>query len=288
MRPDEVRWSHPAPDVSGERRIDVKWLGTAGYELRCGEHTVLIDPYITRVGLWSFLTRPIRTDEALVERVVPRADAILVGHSHFDHVLDVPSIALRTGARVVGSASTANLVRACGVPADRIVECSGGEELEVGPFRIRVIPSEHSRFGLGGRVPYAGEIPCSCELPMKGSDYKCGQVLSYTIRVGGVTLYHAGSANLIDDRIDERDVDLLLVCISGRHATEKFVPRLLSRVQPRRVMPMHYDDFFRPLDRDMKLLPLTRFGRLVDEIQAFDKQIEIATLPMQGSLSLAV
>lgn len=288
MRPDDLRWTHAAPTVEPARRVDVKWLGTAGYELRCGDHVVLIDPYLTRVGLWSFLTRPIRSDEELVRRIVPRADAVLVGHSHFDHVLDVPAIARHTGARVVGSASTANLMRATGVAEDRIVECQGGEELEVGPFRVRVIASEHSRFGLGGRVPYAGEIPCSCELPMKGSDYRCGQVLSYAIRVGAVTLYHAGSANLIDDRIDVADVDLLLVCISGRHATERFVPRLLSRVQPRRVMPMHYDDFFRPLGRQMRLLPLTRFGRLVDEIQAFDKQIEIATLPMEGSLSLAV
>ncbi|GMV38912.1 MAG: hypothetical protein AMXMBFR64_06280 [Myxococcales bacterium] len=288
MRPDELRWTHAVPDLPDARRVDVKWLGTAGYELRCGDHVILIDPYVTRVGLWGFLTGPIRSDEALASRVVPVADAILVGHSHFDHVLDVPAIARATGARVIGSSSTANLMRSAGLPEAQITPCSGGEELEVGPFRVRVVPSEHSRFALGGRVPYAGEIPCSCDLPMRGKDYKCGQVLSYSIRVGGVTLYHAGSANLLDDAIQDRDVDLLLVCISGRQATERFVPRLLSRVQPRRVMPMHYDDFFRPLDRDMKLLPMTRFGRLVDEIQAFDKQIEIATLPLSGSLSLAI
>lgn len=288
MRPDELRWSHAAPDVSAERRLDVKWLGTAGYELRCGDHVLLIDPYITRVGLLRFLTRPIRSDEELVRRVVPAADAILVGHSHFDHVLDVPAIARATGARVIGSESTANLMRAAGLPEEQLRPCSGGEELEVGPFRVRVVPSEHSRFALGGRVPYAGEIPCSCDLPMHGSDYKCGQVLSFSVRVGGVTLYHAGSANLIDDAVQDKDVDLLLVCISGRQATERFVPRLLGRVQPRRVMPMHYDDFFRPLERDMKVLPMTRFGRLVDEIQTFDKQIEIATLPLSGSLSLAM
>lgn len=285
MHPDDFRHQGGAlPEA--RRRLEVRWLGTAGYELRCDGHTILIDPYVTRSGLWAFLTGPIRSDEALVASMVTDADAVFVGHSHFDHVLDVPTVAKRTGARVYGSVSTANLMRTAGVSEGQIAECHGGEEVEVGPFRVRMVPSEHSRFALGGKVPYAGDIPCSCELPMRGNQYLCGQVFSFDIRVCGVRLYHAGSANLIDDSVPKGETDLVLMCISGRHATEGFVPRLLRRLEPRVVMPMHYDNFFRPVDRDMLMLPLTRFGQLVDDVQWFDRQIELATLPMLGSLSI--
>ena len=43
-----------------------------------------------------------------------RAGLILVGHSHFDHLGDVPWIAKRTGARIAGSRTTALLSRAYG------------------------------------------------------------------------------------------------------------------------------------------------------------------------------
>jgi L-ascorbate metabolism protein UlaG (beta-lactamase superfamily) len=91
----------------------------------------------------------------------------------------------------------------------------------------------------------------------------------------------------VDDAIPAGGVDVLLMCISGRHATDGFVPRLLRRVEPRIVMPMHYDNFFRRADAKMTLLPLTRFGRLVDEVHAFDRQAEVATLPVNGSFSIA-
>ena len=35
-----------------------------------------------------------------------RADDVLVGHAHMDHVLDAPSLCMRTGARLIGSPST--------------------------------------------------------------------------------------------------------------------------------------------------------------------------------------
>ncbi|MEZ4266692.1 MAG: MBL fold metallo-hydrolase [Myxococcota bacterium] len=286
MHPDDFI---AAPSANATSRIlpaglSVRWLGTAGFELKAQGTTLLIDPYLTRVGLGAYLRGPIRPDVERIAREVPEADAIVVGHSHFDHVMDVPDIARRTGARVIGSRSTANLMQASGIPASQVTLCEGGEVIEVGPFKITMIPSEHSRFALGGKVPYAGDIPCSCELPVRGSGYKCGQVFGIAVELGGFCAYHMGSANLIDDAIIHKDIDLFLMGISGRHATDNYIPRVLRRLAPRAVLPMHYDNFFRDAARPMKLLPLTRFGRFVDEVTGFDQQITIRTLSIGGSL----
>lgn len=259
----------------------VRWLGCAGFELtHPSGATLLIDPYLTRAGLSRLVgRRRVAPDEARLARELPRADGIVVGHSHFDHVLDVPAIARRTGARVFGSRSTVNLLRAGGVDDGQIVECRGGETFEVGPFTVTLVPSLHSRF-LFGRVPYPGDIPCSCELPTRLSAYRCGDVFGVAVEVDGARLYHLGSAELIDGAVPAglRGADVFLMGISGRQATERYVPRALGAVQPRLVVPMHYDDFFRPVDRPMRLLPLTRFGRYVDECRAFDPQLEVGTL----------
>jgi L-ascorbate metabolism protein UlaG (beta-lactamase superfamily) len=270
------------PGEPGRRAVSIRWLGTAGYELVCDGVTLLIDPYLTRVSLRQFAFGRLRPDLARIQAEIRGADAILVGHSHFDHVMDVPAIAQLTGARVYGSRSTANLMKAAGLPDAQVVECAGGEIFEVGPFRVRMVPSVHSKF-LFGRVPYEGEIPCSCEIPMRGSDYRCGQVFSLAVTVDGRTIYHAGSADLIDDQIAERDVDLVLMCIAARFYTDRFIPRLLDKLRPRVVMPTHYDNLFRSADRPMTLLPKIAFGEFVDEVHGFDRQIEIATIPIGGT-----
>src|SRR5271157_115056 len=120
MRPSDVRF---APDALGNPArsdgVRVVWLGTAGFAIESGGFVVLIDPYVTRASFVS-LFAPLRPDLRAIARHVPRADAIIVGHTHFDHALDVPAIAQRTGARVFGSRSAAALCRASGVPEDRV------------------------------------------------------------------------------------------------------------------------------------------------------------------------
>ncbi len=282
--------AHPRLADQNAGRLSIRWLGTAGYELHCDGFTLLIDPYLTRAGLGRVVAGKLHPDTATIDREIRGADAILVGHSHFDHVLDVPYIATRTGATVYGSRSTANLMASAGLPADRIVTFEAGRvaEFEIGPFRVAAVPSVHSKFVLG-RVPQPGDIPCTCELPMSGRGYRCGDVFSFAIRVAGIDLYHLGSADLVDDlvTVGPDGVDVLLMCIAARFATPDFAARALRATQPRLVMPMHYDNFLRPLDRPLQLLPRTQFGRLVDEIGAFDREMSVRTLPLGGRIDLS-
>lgn len=287
MEPRDFQWSGGRVSATASRReVRVRWLGTAGYELVCDGTRLLIDPYITRAPLRQLLFGPIRPDEPAIRRALPSVDGVLVGHSHFDHVMDVPAIAKYSGARVWGSTSTANLLRAHGISEKQIVKCSGGEEFDVGPFRVTIVRTVHSRFGLGGKVPLPGDIPCSCELPLQGRDYRCGQVFGFSIKVDGYTIYHWGSADLVEEEIKENDIDLLLMCIAARHATEQYIPRLLGRLRPRLVMPTHYDNLFRAISKPMTLLPLTRFGQFVDDVHTFDRDITIGTVPLNGSVIL--
>lgn len=89
------------------------------------------DPYLSRPNL----DEPIVPDAEAIARHAPaRADLILIGHSHVDHLLDAPAIALRSGAEVLGSESTTMVGLASGVPAARLITVKGGE---VSPARLR-------------------------------------------------------------------------------------------------------------------------------------------------------
>src|SRR5262245_40922305 len=125
--------------------VRVTWLGTAGFAIEHDGHVLLLDPYLTRASLSRCLLAPLRADAALAQRLVPRADAIVLSHTHFDHALDTPLIARQTGARVFGSRSAVHLCRSHRLP-DAQLECVESEaagairEVEAGPFRLTFWP----------------------------------------------------------------------------------------------------------------------------------------------------
>ena len=80
----------------------------------------------------------------VIDAHIQRADFILVHHSHFDHVMDVPYIAKKTGATVIGRESSTNLAAASGIGRDKLIAVRGGEDFQFPTFSVRVIPSLHS------------------------------------------------------------------------------------------------------------------------------------------------
>jgi L-ascorbate metabolism protein UlaG (beta-lactamase superfamily) len=274
--------------------IAVRWLGTAGFEIRYGAHVLLIDPYVTRASLRRCLVAPLSSDGEIVRAKLPRADAIVVGHTHFDHALDVPAIARSTGALVYGSRSAASLCRASGIASSRIVdveeELRGGGpwESEIGPFHLRFFPSAHSRLVLG-RVPFPGEIDDCEAVPMRLHHYKCGAVFGVEITVGGRTLHHLGSAELVEAALHRgarRPIDVLLLCVAGWTKSQRFPERALSAFSPRAILLSHWDDFFQPLDRAARPLPRIELPRFVDRLRAEARDVPIATLPLLGETQL--
>ena len=141
----------------GAAGVSFKWFGTNGWEITFGNKTILVDPWFNRFES-GFLQnkldhdRLLPNDTALIDQHVKKADQILIGHGHWDHMADVPYIAKKTGAMVVGSETHANIMRAAGVAEGKIVQVKGGEYMQFDGYSIEVFPSVHS---MGGTKKYA-------------------------------------------------------------------------------------------------------------------------------------
>src|SRR5947207_987336 len=111
----------PAYDVAMEVTLD--WLGVSTFRLTVGDLVIFLDGYLDRV--------PAAPPVGLTTAEVERADYVLVGHSHFDHLRGVERIAAQTGATVVASHESVRIMDGCGVAEDRLTAVAGGEAVRL-------------------------------------------------------------------------------------------------------------------------------------------------------------
>ena len=156
--------------------VELEWFGVSTFRLRAGETVIFLDAYLDRV--------PAAAPVGLASREVREADAVLVGHSHFDHLHGAQFIAAGTGATIVGSHETVRLMEQAGVPGDQLTPAAGGELIQLGPaVRARVLPSLHSCVWAGGTP--AGQAP---ERGLSQQDREQRLAASRTARAGRASL----------------------------------------------------------------------------------------------------
>ena len=274
----QLAWAATTRRVALPRGLSLTWLGTAGFRIEYQGSVIWIDPYVTRLPLGALVRRRVvPSDPAAIARWVDRADAILVGHTHFDHALDVPAIANQTGCTVYGSRSLQHLMGLHGL-AQRTTVVEPRRAYEVGPFRFHFVPSVHSKLQLGLAIPYSGELTCEHVDELVPQAYRCGQVWGVCIEVAGLRIYHQGSADLIEAEIVDRGVDLFLCGISGRRFTPSYVARILRALAPGAVIATHFDDFFRPLDQPTRFSFNVNLAGFAEEAHAASREVPVHTL----------
>jgi L-ascorbate metabolism protein UlaG (beta-lactamase superfamily) len=269
----------PRARSGADASLLVRWLGTASHVIETATTRIAIDPFVSRPSIARVATSRLTPDDAeLGMRFGARLDAILCGHSHYDHLLDAPLLARAHGAKLVGSASTCAFGRAAGVPESLLVEVpSGGRMVAIGDLMVRFVPSLHGRIALG-RVPFPGEVRDVSRLPARVHEYRMGGAFGIHLRTAdGVTLYHNGSADLVDAELDGIQADVMLVGLAGRKATRDYVARLVRALSPRVIVPTHHDAFFAPLDRGLHLLPGVDLDGFVSEARSLAPRARLVT-----------
>ncbi len=248
--------------------LSLRYLGVSGYEVSDGVTTVLLDPTPTRPPPLSLLL-PLEPDEALGARECPRADVILVNHTHHDHALDVPAIANRTGALVVGSQSTVNLARSRGVTKTQVVHA--GNRLTIGTFRIDVGRSRHTRIA-GIEQPMSGVVAEDAG-KLWFWQYALDETLFYRLEANGTSIWWHPTSTWAEGEIsvDGPGAGTLIVGVTGEAQTSTKAKGLVSAARPRFVLPTHYDNFFQPWEKGLALMPgldLPAARRAFEEVDA--------------------
>lgn len=247
----------PAAPGAGLR---VTFLGVSTLLFDDGETAILTDGFFTRPGKAATFFGQVAPDIPVIEQTLKRAGiaklaAVIPVHSHYDHAMDSPAVAERTGALLVGSKSTAMIGRGWGLPEDRIRIVRDGETLTFGKFRVTMILSVHFPHPIA-----RGEIEAPIKPPVHSFAYRDGGAYSIVIEHEGRSLLVQGSAGFVDGVLDKSRADVVFLGIGGLGTKDDpyrdaYWRQVVAPVKPRRIIPIHWDDFSFPLDQPLKPLP---------------------------------
>ncbi|MGW3891980.1 MBL fold metallo-hydrolase [Micromonospora chokoriensis] len=263
----------PTPSARRKGAVSFRWWGTAGWRVDIGDRTVLVDPFLSRIdtGLFRGAFNPakaltVRTD--VIDPRVDRATTVLVTHTHWDHFMDVPYIAKRTGARVFGTLTAYHLGLAYELPSTQLSAVKGGEVLDFGDHSVEVVGSLHSR-NSSYSVAFPGVRVSQPAQPATIADLPEGDTLGYLLRVdGGPSVYFTGASDVAERNLTGLAPDVAMVAMQSATTTGDYLPRLLEGLDyPKVVVPVHYDNFETEL-RNPPPVAETDRARLNDMIAA--------------------
>jgi L-ascorbate metabolism protein UlaG (beta-lactamase superfamily) len=253
-----------APPARGALRVT--FLGTATLLFEDGDTSILVDGFFSRPNALRTLVAKVAPDRAVIDRTLERAGikslaAVITVHSHYDHAMDSPIVAEKTGALLVGSESTANIGRGLGLEEDAIRVIKDGDRLTFGRFVVTVYRSNHFPHGMA-----MGEITAPLVPPARALKYLEGGSYSLLIEHDGRTLLVQGSAGFIDGALRGKHAEVVFLGVAGLGTRDDayrdaYWREVVEAVGAKRVIPIHWDDFTLSLDRPLEPLP-----SLIDDI----------------------
>ncbi len=239
--------------------LAVRWIGYANFELVYDGHILLLDAYYDRGSLYPAL--------GVTAADITRADAVLIGHGHFDHMSDAASIGARTGATVVGAPVTVEKLATQPIDPKQVKAVTGrdGEILRFAGFTVEPILARHGEppAGIVGPIdaalrqvtppPTAQELAEQAAIKQRGTSDKrviAEGTIAYLITLDdGFRIMYRDSGG----RITEQEtaamrragrVDLALVAVAASYLNTLTVEQALEHVRlyhPDVYMPAHHD-----------------------------------------------
>lgn len=250
--------------VARSGQLTATFLGTSTVLFTDGETAILTDGFFTRPSTGKMLFGRIASDPARVRSALQRAGithlaAVMPIHSHHDHAMDAAEVARQTGAIVVGSESTANIARGCGLPESQIHVVKPREAMQFGRFKVTWIPTVHTP--MGGPISRLTGIGKTIDAPLKQPAHlwQFREGGSYTLFIEhpwGNVLFNGGTGFVPDALAGLRaDVVFLGIAQLGKlrpSYRERYFHELVERSGATRIIPVHWDDFSLPLDEPLR------------------------------------
>jgi glyoxylase-like metal-dependent hydrolase (beta-lactamase superfamily II) len=295
------------PGPRDDSELEVRFLGVGGFLLRWGGQAVLTaplysNPSFIEVNLGSVAPRGALVEELTAALPLDEVRGVLVGHGHYDHLMDVSALwhRLPPDARIYGNRTMKHMLAAfapdrapgCSGPSatpliarDRVVAiddpaddrldrrvCPGGGTsagawitLPGGRVRVRALCSAHPAQFIGIHFGAGDHEADLCAPPTSAREWREGQTMAYLVDFldqgrPAYRIYYqdaptdAPVGHVPAEVLDEKPVDLALLCVGNFAEVEDQPGQILTALRPRYAIGGHWESFFQ--DQKQPIMPL--------------------------------
>ncbi|HIB77646.1 MAG TPA: MBL fold metallo-hydrolase, partial [Flavobacteriales bacterium] len=176
-----------------DKKLHIEFLGVGSFLISYQNDAVLTDPFLSNPSTFKVLFGRIKPNEKRIDQYLPNVGNVrmtIVGHTHYDHILDLPYIStkLRDDVLLCGNQTMVHTM-APAKPKQKLISMNqiAGSAFNLGQWvysannRVRVMAflSEHPPH-FGNIILFKNPIYKDLKhVPAKTRKWKCGQTLSY-------------------------------------------------------------------------------------------------------------
>lgn len=310
----------PPSDPAYKTAVQIRYLGAGGVVIKRGDDVLLTAPFFSNPPILRVAIGEIRSLPDQINRFLKPSDdylagaaAVLVGHSHYDHLMDMPYIkaTYMPQVRIYGSTTMKNILagdhelnpaHVVSVEPDIGTADRLGKWWYVSPrLRFMALKSEHApiiahiKFYQG---TYEDPLP---EIPTRAYRWREGQTLAYLVDFLGADgktvefrVHYQDAAStpplgfppMFSDPGDQRRVDVAILCMPGFNEVANYPEGIVNRLNPRFVVPIHWENFFEVLPddpRDLETVPTENAELFLARLKAVLPKDADYKLPVPGA-----
>jgi L-ascorbate metabolism protein UlaG (beta-lactamase superfamily) len=274
--------------------LSIQYLGVGGHLFKFRGSAIMTAPSITNPSFWllgPFM--PISANTDLIDQYLPDVsdvESILVGHAHYDHLMDVPYVMQNKAPKshAFGSATMVHSI-APAIENERLHALNDSMAILDKPgewkynnnrsIRFMAIKSTHAPHFMGINM-MTGSYDQDLEaLPWHAFGWKEGQTLSYLIDFLGNQeeilhrVYYQDAASqeplgLLPKLIakDQKRVDIAIITPASFNQVDNYPESIMLDTKARHYILGHWEDFFANQEQEQQ-----HFVRAIDSDEFFQR-----------------
>jgi len=215
-------------------------LGTAGFLIQYDHQRLLLDPFFSRPAGALPVIKAIPQDFRDVS-------LILVSHGHFDHAMDVATVASLSGAPVYAPLKTCTILNKQGVNAAALHPNERHATVEWNGVTIQIVPSRHIRFDTPLIMKTMAKMirgGTFFEIAWRARHYPLGSNSDFLLNFDGYRILFSGSGGGDWKHLAQLKPDCFLLPFAGRSDLTEYYLNALALLRPKTVVLHHFDTFF--------------------------------------------
>lgn len=269
---------------SNTTAVHFQYLGNGGWLIRGMDTALLTSPFFSNPPIWRVALSTIAPNRSRIETCLRRVDGldavglILVGHSHYDHLMDLPIVLehVPTSASILGDITMTNTLAFTRfvTRTAELVSTAGdfahsGRWSHVRGIRVMAFLSEHASHFYGVKFYSGHYVRPLRSPPTHAADWKEGEPLAFLIDLLGQNgnvvfrIYYDDAAHNFPygfpdpKTLAEHRVDAAILTVASFQEVADYPDALLRYLRPRYVLLGHWEDFFTAPDKCVRPVRFT-------------------------------